>query len=170
MGILANENGSFCGGAASWSWHQESSWVCLTGAGLGLRLGLGFELSLGQGWSWAGTGVNWAGTGLDWDWAGPGLRPHWVVLLSLRRLRKYPVYKINAIQRRLKPHDITAACELPLKSQFGEIDSTSEQLRCNYSNRQQSRITSKQHQTFISCLATTTTTKSTCLASAARFP
>lgn len=93
-----------------------------------------------------------------------------MVLLALHRLHKDPVYKINAIQRRLKPHDITAACELPLKSQFGEIDSTSEQLRCNYSNRQQSRITSKQHQTFISCLTTTTTTKSTCLANTARFP
>lgn len=93
-----------------------------------------------------------------------------MVLLALHRLHKDPVYKINAIQRRLKPHDITAACELPLKSQFGEIDSTSEQLRCNYSNRQQSRITSKQHQTFISCLTTTTTTKSTCLANTAQLP
>lgn len=104
------------------------------------------------------------------SWGRLGLGPHWVVLLALRRLQKYPVYKINATQRRLKPHDITAARELPLKSQFGEIDSTSEQLRCNYSNRQQSRITSKQHQTFISCLPTTTTTKSTCLANAARSP
>lgn len=104
--------------------------------------------------------------GSSWGWPGP----HWVVLLALHRLHKDPVYKINAIQRRLKPHDITAACELPLKSQFGEIDSTSEQLRCNYSNRQQSRITSKQHQTFISCLTTTTTTKSTCLANTAQFP
>jgi len=143
-----------------WSWGWDWGWAgAEAGPGPGLELGLGIELVLGLGWGWS-----W---GWGWGWAGAGAGPHWVVLLSLRRLQKYPVYKINAIQRRLKPHDITAACKLPLKSQFGEIDSTSEQLRCNYSNRQQSRITSKQHQTFISRLATTTTTKSTCLANAA---
>lgn len=125
--------------------------------GLGTRIRTGARTGAGTG---AGAGLTWAGCGP----AG------WCCLLSLRRLHKYPVYNINATQRRLKPHDTAAACERPLKSQFGEIDSTPEQLPCNYSNRQQSRITSKQHQTFISCLATTTTTESTCLANTARFP
>lgn len=50
--------------------------------------------------------------------------------ISPNRSSRHPIYKINTFQRLPKPHYIIAARRRPLKkkSQFRDIDSTSEQI------------------------------------------